>query len=396
MKRPMKRVLILMSKTGGGHLASAEALKAVFELEYGDRVQVSIVDLLMDYLAWPLREFPKSYGWIANRTPWLWKRLYAAGHRSWLAEPIMALTAELSITPLMSAIFHYQPDLVVSVHPLVQDLALPALARLGSDAPYAIVVTDLASIHPLWFHPQAQVCFVASESAHEAGLACGMQAEQLRLTGLPVRPIFATMPRPRAELRAELGMAPDLPAALLVGGGDGVGRVAVIARTVGRMLAEYDGPCGQIVVICGRNRRLQAALMKEEWPIPVQIKGFVTNMSDWMAASDCIVTKAGPGTIAESLIRGLPILLSGYIPGQEEGNVPYVLDNQVGLYSEDPRVIAGHIRRWFDPACAEMGEMSARARALANPRSTYDIVNELASLLWPSAASNGVDFDIRT
>ena len=377
----MKRVLILMSKTGGGHLASAEALKTVFEQEYGGRVQVSIVDLLMDHLAWPLREFPKSYGWIANRTPWLWKRLYAAGHRPWLAEPIMALTAELSITPLMSALLHFQPDLVVSVHPLVQDLALPALARLGSDVPYAIVVTDLASIHPLWFHPHAQVCFVASESALEAGVACGMRPEQLRLTGLPVRPVFATTPRPRAELRAELGMDPDLPAALLVGGGDGVGRVAAIARTVGRMLANGDQPRGQIAVICGRNRRLQATLAKEDWSIPVQIRGFVTNMSDWMAASDCIVTKAGPGTIAESLIRGLPILLSGYIPGQEEGNVPYVIDNQVGLYSEASRVIAEHIRRWFDPTCDEMSEMAARARALANPRSTYDIVNELASLL---------------
>lgn len=386
----MKRVLILMSKTGGGHLASAEALKTVFELEYGDRqVQVSIVDLLMDHLAWPLREFPKSYGWIANRTPWLWERLWAAGQRPWLADPILGLTAGLSITSLMSAILQHQPDLVVSVHPLVQDLALPALARLGSDVPYAIVVTDLASIHPLWFHPRAQVCFVASDAARAAGLAAGMRPDQLRLTGLPVRPVFATTPRPRAELRAELGMAPTLPAALLVGGGDGVGRVAVISRAVARLLASAGGPRGQLVVICGRNRRLQALLEKEAWPIPVQVRGFVTNMSDWMAASDCIVTKAGPGTIAESLIRGLPILLSGYIPGQEEGNVPYVLENQVGLYSEESQVIAEHVRRWFDPGCTELTEMAARARALANPRSTYDIVSELAGLLWPVAASKG-------
>ena len=313
----------------------------------------------MDHLAWPLREFPKSYGWIANRTPWLWKRLYAAGYRPWLAEPIMALTAELSITPLMSVLVHYQPDLVVSVHPLVQDLALPALTRLGSKVPYAIVVTDLASIHPLWFHPEADVCFVASESAFEAGVACGMRADQLRLTGLPVRPVFATMPRPRAELRAELGMDPDLPAALLVGGGDGVGRVAAIARGGG---ANIDGRRLSAWTDRGDLRAqppVAGHVGKEEWSIPVQIRGFVSNMSDRMAASDCIVTKAGPGTIAESLIRRLPILLSGYIPGQEEGNVPYVLDNQVGLYCEEPRVIAEHIQRWFDPANAEMGKMAA-------------------------------------
>ena len=57
--------------------------------------------------------------------------------------------------------------------------------------------------------------------------------------------------------------------------------------------------------------------------------GFVHNMPEWMSASDMIITKAGPGTIAESLICGLPVLLNGFIPCQEEGNVTYVLDNKV-------------------------------------------------------------------
>lgn len=36
----------------------------------------------------------------------------------------------------------------------------------------------------------------------------------------------------------------------------------------------------------------------------------------WMAAVDTIITKAGPGTIAEALISGLPILLNGNVPCQ--------------------------------------------------------------------------------
>ena len=46
-------------------------------------------------------------------------------------------------------------------------------------------------------------------------------------------------------------------------------------------------------------------------------KGFVSNMDEWMGAVDCIVTKAGPGTIAEAMTRGLPIMLSAFLPGQE-------------------------------------------------------------------------------
>jgi UDP-N-acetylglucosamine:LPS N-acetylglucosamine transferase len=48
----------------------------------------------------------------------------------------------------------------------------------------------------------------------------------------------------------------------------------------------------------------------------LQVQGFVKNMPEWMAASDCVITKAGPGTIAEALIRGLPIVLNDFIAGQ--------------------------------------------------------------------------------
>jgi 1,2-diacylglycerol 3-beta-galactosyltransferase len=380
----MKRILILMSKTGGGHLASAEAIQAVFHQSYGDAFQVTIIDLLMDNFPWPLREVPKSYGWVANRTPWLWGTIWRTGKRPRMARRIMNSVARAASARVTAAISRHQPDLIVSVHPLVQEPTLLALRRLRLQIPYAIVVTDLASTHPLWYHPAARRCFVASESAYQAGLDAGMRPEQMRLYGLPVRPAFAVSSRPVADLRAELGMDPDLPAALLVGGGEGIGRVAEIAPAVAAALAAGGKPIGQIAVICGRNRRLLAGLQHETWPVPVQLRGFVGNMSDWMAASNCIVTKAGPGTIAESLIRGLPILLSGYIPGQEEANVPYVVDNKVGAYSEDPRVIANRVAHWFGAGQAELATMATNARRLGNPHSTHQIVAELAGLLQES------------
>jgi 1,2-diacylglycerol 3-beta-galactosyltransferase len=72
------------------------------------------------------------------------------------------------------------------------------------------------------------------------------------------------------------------------------------------------------VVICGRNEKLMEKLNASTWSpeMNVVVKGFVDNMHQWMGASDCIITKAGPGTIAESLICGLPLLLNGFVPGQ--------------------------------------------------------------------------------
>ncbi|MCB0050751.1 MAG: hypothetical protein KDE24_14550, partial [Caldilinea sp.] len=107
---------------------------------------------------------------------------------------------------------------------------------------------------------------------------------------------------------------------------------------------------------------------------------------EWMAACDCIVTKAGPGTIAEALICGLPIILSGFIPGQEEGNVPYVVDNGVGAYIEEPAEIAATVARWFGPQRDALSDMSERARSLGHPQATFDIVNSIVGVLEAKTA----------
>lgn len=66
-----------------------------------------------------------------------------------------------------------------------------------------------------------------------------------------------------------------------------------------------------------------------------------------MEASDIIVTKAGPGTIAEAFIKGLPMIISSYLPGQEEGNMRFVVDNKLGLYANDPEEIARIASSWL-------------------------------------------------
>jgi 1,2-diacylglycerol 3-beta-galactosyltransferase len=270
------------------------------------------------------------------------------------------------------------------VHPLVHEVTLTALKRLRRTTPLATVVTDLASTHPLWFHPEVRLCFVAGEEAYQQGLRMGLKPAQLRLSGLPIRPVFAHPPKPRALLQRELGLHPDLPAALLVGGGEGIGPVAAIAETVAQRLAVGGRPTGQLVVICGRNRRLREQLTESEWPIPIMVQGFVQNMQEWMAACDCIITKAGPGTIAEALVCGLPIILSGFIPGQEEGNVPFVVRNGVGAFHKEPDAIAATVARWFGPDAEERQQLAEQARSLGHPQATFEIVETLAEMVRAS------------
>ena len=114
--------------------------------------------------------------------------------------------------------------------------------------------------------------------------------------------------------------------------------------------------------------------------LQVIVNGFVNNMSEWMAASDCLVTKAGPGTIAEALIRGVPLLLNGCVPCQEEGNIPFVVDNNVGKFCTKPKGIADIVASWLGADKAELAAMAARAKALGRPNATFRIVEDLAAM----------------
>lgn len=103
-------------------------------------------------------------------------------------------------------------------------------------------------------------------------------------------------------------------------------------------------------------------------------------MADWMAAADCLVTKAGPGTIAEALISGLPMVLSAYLPGQEAPNVPYVVDGGVGVYRRRPRAIAAVVAAWLaDPE--RLSRMAARARALGRADASRDIARSIGEMI---------------
>jgi 1,2-diacylglycerol 3-beta-galactosyltransferase len=163
---------------------------------------------------------------------------------------------------------------------------------------------------------------------------------------------------------------------MLVGGGEGMGKLEDIANALERRLSEND----QIVLICGKNQRLASRLAERDWRCKVCVRGFVTNMADYMSACDCIITKAGPGTIAEALICGLPIMLNGFIPCQEAGNVSYVLENGVGAYDEDPEAMAKIVAGWFALDGEVLEEMSKKARMLGRPEATFNIVRDLAGM----------------
>ena len=290
----------------------------------------------------------------------------------------------------------YQPDLIVSVHPLLQHAPLRILrqriaAGKMKDTPFATVVTDFATCHTTWFHKGVKRVFVPTQGIANIARRMGLKPSQIVMRGLPIRPDFCgrrgnvETARERGRLRRSLGLAADRPAVMIVGGGEGMGPVEATTAALARRL----GANGQVIVICGRNESLASRLRAGDFgDCNVKVCGFVNNMVDYMSASDCIITKAGPGMIAEALICGLPMILNDFIPCQEASNVPYVLDHGVGIFMKDPDVVAKTVSHWFTSkeGAAELREMSKRAKELGRPEATFKIVEDLAALEAEHAA----------
>ncbi|KAK8535189.1 hypothetical protein V6N12_056718 [Hibiscus sabdariffa] len=379
-----KKVLILMSDTGGGHRASAEAIKAAFNEEFGDEYQVFVTDLWTDHTPWPFNQLPKTYNFLVKHGS-LWRLTYYGTAPRVIYQSNFAATSTFIAREVAKGLMKYQPDIIISVHPLMQHVPLRILKAKGllNKIAFSTVVTDLSTCHPTWFHKLVTRCYCPTDDVAKRALKAGLQPSQIKVYGLPIRPSFVKPVRPKIELRRELGMDEYLPAVLLMGGGEGMGPIESTARALGNALYDEDlgEPLGQILVICGHNKKLASKLRAIDWKIPVQVKGFVTKMEECMGSCDCIITKAGPGTIAEAMIRGLPIILNDFIAGQEVGNVPYVLENGCGKFSKSPKEIADIVRQWFGPKADELKSMSENALRLARPDAVFKIVHDLHQLV---------------
>jgi 1,2-diacylglycerol 3-beta-galactosyltransferase len=237
------------------------------------------------------------------------------------------------------------------------------------------VVTDLVTTHALWYDQRVDQYVVPTEEARQRALACGVSESHVRVVGLPVAQRFCQPAGDRAALRAELDWPTDRPVVLLMGGGEGMGPLFGTATAIAR-----PGGAFALAVVCGRNRRLKEQLEAQDWPMPIRIYGFEQRIPQMMQAADLLVTKAGPGTITEAINAGLPMVLSSRLPGQEDGNVSYVVSQGVGTWAPGAERAATSVHQWLgDPR--GMQQAAAACRRIARPTAAMEIARIIAARL---------------
>ena len=195
------------------------------------------------------------------------------------------------------------------------------------------------------------------------------------MIGMPVADRFCRPVGNRVENRARLGWPEGKPTILIVGGGEGMGPLEAVVHAIS------DARLGaSLVVVAGRNRSLKQELTETHWEVPVRVYGYVKEMPEFMRAADILITKAGPGSISEGFLAGLPMILYHFLPGQETGNVDYVVNNGAGIWAPSPSQIVGVLKTWLDDPDV-LQRFAAASSHLARPDATRQIARRLVNLI---------------
>ena len=364
-----KRILFLFSDTGGGHRSATEAIIEAMELEFPGVFETSMIDFFVDYYPRPLNHAPQIYPPLA-RVPQAWRLSYKASDSRGRSNAINGLSYPYLRRAAKRLVAENPADLIVSVHPLVNTTLARSMRR--APRPFITVVTDLVTTHAFWYDRRADLVVVATEAAKQRGIHFGIPEGNLRVIGLPVADRFCRPTGDPVEFRRRMGWREDLPVVLLASGGDGLGPVKRVAKALNDAALPAT-----LVVICGRNAELKAELAAMDWRMPVHLYGFTSEMPAFMAASDMLLTKAGPGTISEAFISGLPLVLYARLPGQEDGNVSYVVQEKAGIWAPRPREVIDAVRHWIE--VPEARQQAAEAsRRMARPEAARQIARLVA------------------
>ena len=358
----------LFSDTGGGHRAACEAIIEAIHCEFKDAVITQMVDFLKDYAPPPFNHLPEAYPDLV-RVPELWGAMFDISDGRSQARFVTSIFWPYVRRAARRLVNEHHSDLLVSVHPLATTFALKALGK--NHPPFVTVVTDMVSTHALWFDQRADLTIVPTEMARQIAIGYTMSPEKVRVVGQPVSQLCSAPLGDKAILRKHFGWPKSKKVVLLVGGGEGMGPLSETAHAI-----DESGLDVCLIIVTGRNSKLEAELKEQIWQNPAFIYGFIHDMPDFMRASDVIVTKAGPGTIAEALIAELPIILYAKLPGQEDGNVDFVLSEGVGVWAPEPLEVVRALTRWVCRS-NERQKVISNCRRAARPDASRIIARTL-------------------
>lgn len=385
----MKKVHVVFHDAGGGHRNAAVALQTVasrqqhpWEVELVHFQQLTDqLDILRKLTGIRIQE---QYN-ILLRNGWTLGSVYLLR--------VLQATIRVFHRPMLRLLEDFwkqkPADLLVSVIPHFNRELCQSWSAVYPGRPFVTLITDLADFPPrFWIEPlQEQYVIAGTEKAAEQARAFGHdEAHIFRTSGMILRPDFYLEDTSDpVAVRKELGLRADFTTALVLFGGYGSRVMFDIAERLDASRLPL-----QLILVCGRNEKLAARFHSRQWSMPIKVLGFTKEIPRLMRAADFLIGKPGPGSIAEAMVKRLPVLIecNAWTLPQERYNTEWVTQNQVGIVLKDFRQIVDGVAHILDPA--NMAKFRANVARLEN-RAIFEIPEILDSLLKKTEPAAAMD-----
>ncbi len=317
------KILIMSVTAGEGHNATAKALREEFESQGAECTVLDTFQYINPTLAKFLSE---GYLLVTEKASHAYEMGYRLAEKREPGEKAVQYLLDMAFAgDIADFICADDYRAIVFTHPFA-GMILDYLKKQSMlTIPTVGILTDF-TFHPYWEDCTGNDYVITpAEGLLLQGIRKGFRKEQILPYGIPIRPDFLTR-IPKSDARAKLGLDPDKTTVLIMGGSMGYGNMLKTVRQIDAI--EY-GEDFQMITVCGNNQEMKAEI---DEAIPtlrhrVLTTGFVNYVSLLMDAADCIVTKPGGLTTSEALTKGLPMIIVNPIPGQEQRNTEFLLNN---------------------------------------------------------------------
>jgi Glycosyltransferase family 28 C-terminal domain len=347
---PMTRIVLVYFDAGGGHRSAALALQEIIRQKYPDwqadltnlQEVLDSIDVIRRLTGIRIEDVYNNMlrnGWTLG-SPQLMRMLQG-----------LIWTFHGQTVGILEKYWRQQsPDLVVSLVPHFNRALCESLARACPGRPFVTVLTDFADYPPhFWIERQEQFVICGSERAVQQAIEIGHRDGRIfQTSGMILKPSFYNYERiDRCRERKKLGLDESRMTGLVLFGGQGSTKMIEIDRR----LEDSNLPV-QLILICGKNNALAKKLRERKSRLLRVIEGFTTDIPYYMQLADFFIGKPGPGSIAEALAMGLPVIVENNartLP-QERYNTTWVREKQVGLVVRNFSSVAGAVAQLLEPS----------------------------------------------
>lgn len=322
------KVLIFSITAGNGHNATAKAIKDHFTSLGVESIVFDTYHEISDVIA---KTVDKGYLMTTKNISKIYSKVYTKlENRRYNKDDSTANNFVRNLNKLMSPkikriIETYKPDAIVCTH-ILSGIFMD-LFKVANiiEIPVYNILTDFV-FHPFWEESRnLDYIITPTELLNLQAIRKGYKISQVLPLGIPINPKFNKSEN-KSKAKKTLGLDPSMFTILIMGGSMGYGSITMNVMKIDKLNIDC-----QMIVICGNNEKTKEELNRIEFNKKVLCYGFVDNVDYLMDASDCIITKPGGLTTSEAMAKNLPIIIVNPLPGQEERNTEFLLNNGTAM-----------------------------------------------------------------